>query len=64
MLISSKSVYEVERLKSLLHKEFKMKDVGVAKKILSMEIQEDMEARKLWLSHKNYIREVLDKFSM
>ncbi len=38
MLISSKSVYEVERLKSLLHKEFKMKDVGVAKKILSMEI--------------------------
>uniref|UniRef100_A0A2N9FN54 Integrase catalytic domain-containing protein n=1 Tax=Fagus sylvatica TaxID=28930 RepID=A0A2N9FN54_FAGSY len=53
-----------KRLKSLLHKEFEMKDLGAAKKILGMEIRRDREARKLWLSQKNYIRKVLEKFSM
>uniref|UniRef100_A0A2N9EPJ3 CCHC-type domain-containing protein n=1 Tax=Fagus sylvatica TaxID=28930 RepID=A0A2N9EPJ3_FAGSY len=51
-------------LKSLLHKEFEMKDLGAAKKILGMEIRRDRGARKLWLSQKNYIRKVLEKFSM
>uniref|UniRef100_A0A2N9GD91 Uncharacterized protein n=1 Tax=Fagus sylvatica TaxID=28930 RepID=A0A2N9GD91_FAGSY len=64
MLIAAKSMYEVNRLKSLLHKEFEMKDLGAAKKILGMEIRRDREARKLWLSQKNYIRKVLEKFSM
>uniref|UniRef100_A0A2N9IQA1 Reverse transcriptase Ty1/copia-type domain-containing protein n=1 Tax=Fagus sylvatica TaxID=28930 RepID=A0A2N9IQA1_FAGSY len=64
MLIAAKSMCEVNRLKSLLHKEFEMKDLGVAKKILGMEIRRDREARKLWLSQKNYIRKVLEKFSM
>ena len=36
MLIAAKSMYEVERLKSLLYKEFEMKDLGAAKKILGM----------------------------
>uniref|UniRef100_A0A2N9GEX0 Integrase catalytic domain-containing protein n=1 Tax=Fagus sylvatica TaxID=28930 RepID=A0A2N9GEX0_FAGSY len=36
-----------KRLKSLLHKEFEMKDLGAAKKILGMEIRRDREARKL-----------------
>uniref|UniRef100_A0A2N9HA88 CCHC-type domain-containing protein n=1 Tax=Fagus sylvatica TaxID=28930 RepID=A0A2N9HA88_FAGSY len=53
-----------KRLKSLLHKEFEMKDLGAAKKILGMEIRRDRGARKLWLSQKNYIRKVLEKFSM
>uniref|UniRef100_A0A2N9EER7 CCHC-type domain-containing protein n=1 Tax=Fagus sylvatica TaxID=28930 RepID=A0A2N9EER7_FAGSY len=67
-----KSLYELKqcprqwykRLKSLLHKEFEMKDLGAAKKILGMEIRRDRGARKLWLSQKNYIRKVLEKFSM
>uniref|UniRef100_A0A2N9J203 Integrase catalytic domain-containing protein n=1 Tax=Fagus sylvatica TaxID=28930 RepID=A0A2N9J203_FAGSY len=58
------SMCEVNRLKSLLHKEFEMKDLGAAKKILGMEIHRDRGARKLWLSQKNYIRKVLEKFSM
>ena len=29
-----------------------------------MEIRRDRETRKLWLSQKNYIRNVLEKFSM
>ena len=52
------------RLKSLLHKEFEMKDLGADKKILGMEIHRDRETRKLWLSQKNYIRKVLENFSM
>jgi hypothetical protein len=64
MLIAAKSMCEVNRLKSLLHKEFEMKDLGAAKKILGMEIRRDKETRKLWLSQKNYIRKLLEKFSM
>jgi hypothetical protein len=61
MLIAAKSMCEVNRLKSFLHKEFEMKDLGAAKKILGMEICRDREARKLWLSQKNYIKKVLEK---
>ena len=41
-----------------------MKDQGAAKKILGMKIHRDRKARKLCLSQKNYIRKVLEKFSM
>ena len=41
-----------------------MKDLGATKKILGIEIRRDREARKLWLSKKNYIRKVLENFSM
>jgi hypothetical protein len=50
MLIAAKCICEVNKLKSLLHKEFEMKDQGAAKKILGMEIRRDREVRKLWLS--------------
>ena len=55
---------KVDRLKVLLCKEFDMKDLCIAKKILGMEIHKDRESRKLWLSQKNYIRKVLEKFNM
>ena len=64
VLIAAKSMCEVDRLKVLLCKEFDMKDLGIAKKILGMEIHKDRESRKLWLSQKNYIRKVLEKFNM
>jgi hypothetical protein len=41
ILIAARSMCEVDRLKSLLHKEFEMKDLCVAKKILGMEIRRD-----------------------
>jgi hypothetical protein len=64
MLIATKSMCEVDRLKSLLYKEFEMKDLVAAKKIFGMEIRRDREARKLWLSQKNYIKKVFENFSM
>jgi hypothetical protein len=37
-LIAAKSIREVDKLKALLQREFEMKDLGVARKILGMEI--------------------------
>ena len=41
MFIAAKSIVEVDRLKSLLSKEFDMKDLGAVKKILGMGIRRD-----------------------
>ena len=64
MLITSKNWHDVIELKFLLGKEFDMKDLGAAKKILRMEIYRDRSSRKLWLSQQSYIKKVLDKFCM
>ena len=50
MLIAVKSTCKVDRLTFLLHKEFDMKNLDTAKKILIMEIHRDREARELRLS--------------
>jgi ATP-binding cassette subfamily B (MDR/TAP) protein 1 len=52
MLIAAKSQVEIDKLKAQLSKEFEMKDLGEAKKILGMEISRDRERGKLWLSQK------------
>ena len=41
MLIASKSMVEINRLKAQLARTFDMKDLGVAKLILGMEIHRD-----------------------
>ncbi|KAK3042297.1 hypothetical protein RJ639_001892 [Escallonia herrerae] len=51
-------------LKKLLSREFDMKDLGSAKKILGMEIHRDRKAEKLWVTQKNYVEKVLERFSM
>ncbi|KAK3012368.1 hypothetical protein RJ639_012260 [Escallonia herrerae] len=48
----------------LLSREFDMKDLGSAKKILGMEIHRDRKAGKLWVTQKNYVEKVLERFSM
>ena len=45
MLIAAKSRKEITIVKKLLSSEFDMKDLGVAKKILGMEITRD---KKIW----------------
>ena len=47
MLIATKSIMEVNKLKVLLSREFDMKDLGLAKKILGIEIQKDRDAKRL-----------------
>ncbi|RVW84630.1 Retrovirus-related Pol polyprotein from transposon TNT 1-94 [Vitis vinifera] len=64
MLIAAKSMIEVNKLKSLLSKEFDMKDLGAAKKILGMEIHRDRTLGRLWLSQHSYVKRVLERFNM
>jgi hypothetical protein len=64
MLIAAKSIVEVNKLKVLLSKEFDMRDLGTAKKILGMEIRRDRDAKKLRLSQAGYVKKVLERFSM
>src|SRR5438128_1260663 len=44
--------------------EFDMKDLGVAKKILGMEIIRDRKSGLLFLSQQSYIKKVLHRFNM
>ena len=46
-LIASNHLCDVNELKSLLSKEFDIKDLGLAKKILRMEIHKDRKSRQL-----------------
>jgi hypothetical protein len=64
MLIATKSIVEVNKLKILLSREFDMKDLGVAKKILRMEIPRNKDAKRLWLSQAGYVKKVMERFSM
>ena len=41
-----------------------MKDLGVAKKILRMEIRRERAIGRLWLSLSGYVRKVLERFNM
>ena len=50
MLIASKSQEEIEKLKIQLRKEFEMKNLGEAKKILGTEIKEiDIKRNSIYL---------------
>ena len=64
MLIIAKNMHDVIELKTLLGKEFDMKDLGATKKILGMEIYRDRSSRKLWLSQHNYVEKVLNRFGI
>lgn len=64
MLVADTSMRIVSELKTHLAKEFAMKDLGAAKKILGMTIIRDRKKRELKLSQQDYIKKVLDKFVM
>ena len=50
MLVASKNMAEINKLKAQLAKAFDMKDLGAEKQILGIEIHRDREHGKLWLS--------------
>ena len=64
MLIVAKSMIEVNKLKSLLSKEFDMNDLGATKKILGMEIHMNRTSGRLWLSQHSYVKRMLERFNM
>ncbi|RZB80703.1 Retrovirus-related Pol polyprotein from transposon TNT 1-94 [Glycine soja] len=64
ILIASNSKSEVEKLNSELSREFEMKDLGVAKRILEIEIKRDRKRKLLFLSQELYLRKVLERFGI
>ena len=64
MLIAAINKAHIQKLKAQLKKEFGMKDLGGTKKILGMEITQDRDSSRLWLSQENYVLKVLERFNM
>jgi len=64
MLLASKSIEEINRLKAQMARTFDMKDLGAARQILGMEIFRDRSNGKLWLSQQRYIEKILLRFGM
>eukprot|EP00249_Psilotum_nudum_P008877 c21567_g2_i1 orf=70-546(+) len=64
ILIAGKSHSEISNLKIGLHKTFEMKDLGDANHILGMRITRDRAHKRLYLSQKEYIGKVLQRFNM
>ncbi|GKC59951.1 retrotransposon protein, putative, ty1-copia subclass [Tanacetum coccineum] len=62
MLIACKSKDEIGSSKSLLKKEFDMKELGEEKKILGMKIVRDRSRKILRVSQSRYISKILNNF--
>ena len=64
MLVACKDLSEIARFKEEMSRQFEMKDLGQAKKILGMNIERDKKNEKLILSQKEYAGKVIRKFNM
>ena len=64
MLIAGSSIEEINNLKKQLSKQFAMKDLRVAKQILSMRIIRDKTNGTLKLLQSEYVKKVLSIFNM
>nr|GEW88070.1 Gag-Pol polyprotein [Tanacetum cinerariifolium] len=54
----------INKLKAQLAREFEMKDLGLANKILGMQLHRDRVSREIWLSQKSYVKKILKRFNM
>nr|GEW63199.1 retrovirus-related Pol polyprotein from transposon TNT 1-94 [Tanacetum cinerariifolium] len=59
MLVPGLNNDRINKLKAQLAREFEMKDLGPANKILGMQIHRDRVSRKIWLSLKSYVKKIL-----
>ena len=64
ILIENNNVEEVMRVKTELNKEFEMKDLGAASRILGIDIRRDRKQSKLCRAQEAYLRKILEKFGM
>lgn len=64
MLVAGTNKDHLTNLKAQLAREFEMKDLGPANKILGMQIHRDRNNRKIWLSQENYLNKILRRFKM
>nr|GEV50093.1 retrovirus-related Pol polyprotein from transposon TNT 1-94 [Tanacetum cinerariifolium] len=64
MLVASPNKDHINKLTAQLTREFEMKDLGPANKILGVQIHRDIVSRKFWLSQKSYVKKILQRFNM
>ncbi|KAH9698769.1 hypothetical protein KPL71_024127 [Citrus sinensis] len=64
MLVAGPNKDRIQELKAQLAREFEMKDLGPANKILGIQIYRNRNNRKIWLSQKNYLKTILRRFNM
>ncbi|GJX23727.1 retrovirus-related pol polyprotein from transposon TNT 1-94 [Tanacetum coccineum] len=64
MLVAGPNKDSINKLKAQLAREFEMKELGPANKILGMQIHRDRVSRKIWLSQKSYVKKILQRFNM
>ncbi|KAH9680636.1 Integrase catalytic domain-containing protein [Citrus sinensis] len=64
MLIACKIREEIEDLKKILSSEFDMKNLGIVRKILGVEIERNRAAGLMFLSQKKYFTRILHSFQM
>lgn len=64
MLLAAKHLEDVVKVKSDLEKEFEMKDLGQACRILGMDILRDRDKGSLRLLQEKYLTTILGKFGM
>ncbi|GKD41809.1 retrovirus-related pol polyprotein from transposon TNT 1-94, partial [Tanacetum coccineum] len=62
VLIACKSKAEIGSTKSLLKKEFDIKELGEAKKILGMEIVRDRSYKIMRVSQSEHVSKILNNF--
>ena len=64
MLVASKDMKAIKKLKKNLEKEFEMKDLSAAIRILGMDIVRNRKEGTLMLSQEGYLKKVLRTFRM
>ncbi|KAL0458871.1 UNVERIFIED_CONTAM: Retrovirus-related Pol polyprotein from transposon TNT 1-94 [Sesamum latifolium] len=64
MLIASFSITLIVELQNNLSKNFEMKNLGDAKKILGMTIERNRKTSTIFLNQKSYVKNVVENFSM
>jgi hypothetical protein len=64
ILIFGDDIEEVRRVKSLLSKEFEMKDLGECSKFLGLKIERDFIEKKIYVSASQYTTQLIRDFDM
>ncbi|KZT28913.1 hypothetical protein NEOLEDRAFT_1225147, partial [Neolentinus lepideus HHB14362 ss-1] len=64
MTIASKSSAAIQKVKDDLRQHFKLRDLGPTSWLLGVEIKRDRSSRTLTISQRQYILDILSRFSM
>ena len=64
LTLASKSISAISHVKTELGKRFKLRDLGPTSSLLGIEITRDRSQRRLCLSQRQYISDMLDRYNL